>query len=243
MTHLVAGYPSMDESRNIAESLIKNGAGALEIQFPYSDPMADGPVIQEACQKALDAGFSLEQGWEMVRELADEFDTPIYIMSYGGPVYSYGVEEYVSRSRKAGASGLIIPDLCIGLDEGLYESGAREGIAIIPVLLSSVKADRLEEILASKPSWVYMVLRRGITGTYTELDEAQIDMLKSLQERGIQVYVGFGIQKREQVEMLAPYSAGQIVGSQLVRAIQTGLAEKGNPAEYAGILIRVLRGL
>jgi len=242
MTHLVAGYPSMEESKNIARSLIQNGAGALEIQFPYSDPMADGPVIQEACQKALDAGFTLDQGWTMVQELAEESETPIYIMSYGGPVYNYGVDNYARRSKEAGAAGLIIPDLCIGQDEGLYEAGANADIAVIPVILSNIDAARLEEILATRPQWIYMVLRRGITGTYTDLDEAQIEILKSLQNRDIQVYVGFGIQKREQVELLAPYSAGQIVGSQLVRAIQSALKEQGSPAEYVGSLMRTLAG-
>jgi tryptophan synthase alpha chain len=242
MTHLVAGYPSMEESRRIAEELIKSGAGALEIQFPYSDPMADGPVIQEACQKSLDAGFKLEQGFKMVKDISQAFDRPIYIMSYGGPVYTVGVENYVRRAKEAGARGLIIPDLCIGLDEGLYAAGDAAGMEIVPVLISTVDKKRLEEILDLKPEWIYLVLRRGITGTYTELGEEQITLLKELQQRDVKVYVGFGIQKAEQVEMLAPISAGQIVGSQLVRAIQTAMVQGKDPAAGAGALLKTLLG-
>jgi len=240
MTHLVAGYPSLEESRRIAESLIAAGAGALEIQFPYSDPMADGPAIQEACQISLDKGFRLQQGFDLVKDLSSRFDTPIYIMSYGGPVYSYGVETYVKQACQAGAEGLIIPDLCVGLDEGLYKAGAEQGIAVIPVMLSSVKEDRLQEILKTAPPWIYLVLRRGITGTYTVLEEEHLSILNRLEKQQIPVYVGFGIQKREQVEQLAPHSAGQIVGSRLVQAIQEATSAGSDPAAAVALLMKDL---
>lgn len=242
MTHLVAGYPDMKGSKEIAEALIEAGAGALEIQFPYSDPMADGPVIQEACQKSLEQGFKRDQGFALVKELTDKSETPVYIMSYGGPVYSMGVENFVRRAKESGASGLIIPDLCIGQDEGLYDEGQKQGITIVPVLISGIEDRRLEEILALNPPWIYLVLRRGITGTYTELEPSQIELLDQLQKRGVQVYVGFGIQKRSQVELLAPHTSGQIVGSQLVRSIQSAMAAGSNPADSAGKLLQELRG-
>lgn len=242
MTHFVAGYPDLETSRSIAEAMIEAGAGALEIQFPFSDPMADGPVIQEACQVSLEGGFTLQQGFDLVKDLSSRYDLPIYIMSYGGPVYNLGVREYTSRAKDTGAKGLIIPDLCMGQDEGLYAEGQAQGMEIVPVMISSMDSARMEEILGLNPAWVYMVLRRGITGSYTDLGEEQLSLLKDLQNRGIQVYGGFGIQKREQVEMLAPITAGQIVGSQLVRAIQAALKEGSAPANSVAKLLMELRG-
>ena len=220
MTHFIAGYPTVSESLKVGKALIAGGASYLEMQIPYSDPTADGPVIAAACDKALEAGFRVAEAFDLCRELTSaEGAVPLFLMSYGGIVYNAGVGEFAARAKKAGAAGLIIPDLAPGSDEGLAEACRREGLFCVPVLIPGVEESRIEEVMADRPEWVYLALRRGITGTMTELGEENLATLDKLKKRGVKIMAGFGIQERSQVEAVAPHADAVIVGSQVVRTI------------------------
>ena len=220
MTHFIAGYPTVDESLKVGKALIAGGASYLEMQIPYSDPTADGPVIAAACDKALEGGFRVVQAFDLCRQLTGgEGAVPVFLMSYGGIVFNAGVEAFVERAKDAGASGLIIPDLAPGSDEGLAAACRRAGIFCVPVLIPGVTDSRVKEILADSPEWVYLALRRGITGTMTELGEENLATLDMLKDRGVKIMAGFGIQQRSQVEAVAPHCHAVIVGSQVVRTV------------------------
>lgn len=219
VSHLIAGYPTLDGSFEVAKGLIDGGAYALEIQIPFSDPSADGPTIEAACQESLKKGFKVKDGFELVKRVLEYSpETPVYIMSYSSIVYTMGVEAFVVKAKEYGATGLIIPDLTIGSDEGLYSYGKKHGIEIVPVLVPSVPDERLNYILdESKPEWVYIALRAGITGTYTTITDDNLDFLKKVTSRGIKVMAGFGIQSKEQIDVLDPYVEASVIGSFLVR--------------------------
>ncbi len=220
MTHFIAGYPTVVESLKVGKALIAGGASYLEMQIPYSDPTADGPVIAAACDKALEAGFRVDRAFEMCRELtAGEGSVPLFLMSYGGIVFNAGVEEFAARAKEAGASGLIIPDLAPGSDEGLAAACRKEGLFCVPVLIPGVTDERVEEIIADDPEWVYLALRRGITGTLTEMGEENLATLDKLKGRGGKIMAGFGIQNRSQVQAVAPHCDAVIVGSQVIRTV------------------------
>ena len=187
MTHMVAGYPDREGSMAAARGLIDGGAAYLEIQFPFSDPNADGPVIQAACGRALSGGFSLDEGFALVEEIAGLSPGPIFIMSYANPVFTLGIEAFVERALKAGAAGLIVPDLPIEADEGLYAAGRRAGLAVVPVLVPTISPERLELLLKADAEYLYIALRRGITGEESCRDRGGP---RPLRRRGSQALCG-----------------------------------------------------
>ena len=227
MAHMVAWYPDMARSLDVARALCDGGAEYLEIQFPFSDPSADGPSIQEACSHALTAGFTVDAGFELVSTVCGDLGKPVFIMSYANLVFSRGVERFVEDARSAGAEGLIIPDLTPGYDEGLYEQGNTGGMNVIPVLAPSVSDERLAEILAYRPAYLYAAIRLGITGTHTVLGPEVFDFVGKLTATGAKVLAGFGIDRRSQVEQLEKYVHALVVGSALVRTIAEAVSDDG----------------
>jgi len=220
MTHMVAYYPNRERSIKVAKALLDGGARYLEIQFPFSDPSADGPVIQSACTRALEAGFRVDAGMALVREISRFAGRPIFVMSYASLVYARGVERFVQDVRKAGASGVIIPDLPVGYDEGLFGYAEASGVEVAPVVSPTVREERLAAICARGGSYIYASLRTGITGGVTTIDEQSLSFLKRIGPYGKKILAGFGVATREQVKLLAPHVHAVVVGTALIRYIE-----------------------
>ena len=237
MTHLVAGYPRPDADREIAHALVRGGASFLELQFPYSDPTADGPAIQEACQLALDGGFRVDDGFDLVSRLASEVDAPIFIMSYAGLVFSRGIERFLSQAAAAGARGVIVPDLPVESDEGLYRLAGEAGIAAVPVSVATAPPERLKALAELEPEYLYVALRAGTTGSSTRLSEESVGFLHAARAVAGHVMGGFGIGSRRDVEALLPHCDTAVVGSAIVRAVRQAGSD---PAAAAEALVREL---
>lgn len=219
MAHMIPWYPGLDESFEVARALLDAGVGSLEVQFPYSDPTADGPAIQKACADALDAGFTVEQGFRFIDRVRAHRDVPLFLMSYAGIVYRKGVEEFVRRAADHGVTGLIVPDLSPGSDEGLYEAAGKHGIEAVPVLVVTARRARIDVIAGVHPSFLYAALRSGITGEKTVIGADNLAFLDALAPIGAHIMAGFGVQSREQVDALAGHVDSVVVGSAFVRAI------------------------
>lgn len=217
--HLIANYPDFDQSLEIAKALAAGGASSLEVQFPYSDPSADGPYILKACDKALKAGFTVEKGFKLVENIIKQTKLDVYIMSYANILIARGIEKFVIESKAIGVRGLIIPDLTINNDEGLLDSGRKHDISIIPVITLTTPIKRVDEILSTKPEYVYAVLRKGITGKSTEITDENISFLHYLSGKEVKILGGFGINSREQVKMLAPQLYAAVAGTVFVKMI------------------------
>lgn len=220
--HLIANYPNFGQSLEIAEALADGGAESIEVQFPFSDPSADGPFILKACDAALKAGFTVDKGFELARSIIKRTGLNVYIMSYANILLTRGIEKFVKKSEEIGVSGLIIPDLTMNNDEGLLETGRKYGISIIPVVTLTTPLKRITEILASRPKYIYAVLRKGITGESTAITERNISFLKQLSGSGVKILGGFGINSREQVKALAPYLYASVAGTVFVKKIDEG---------------------
>jgi tryptophan synthase alpha chain len=230
MAHMIAGYPDYDTSLETARALAAGGAAILEIQFPFSDPSADGPAIQAACTEALIAGFKVADGWKLVETVRREFPSiPVFVMSYASIVVTKGVDAFTAQAKASGVTGLIIPDLAPGSDEGLFEAGRRHGVLIVPVIVPSVPPQRLEAIMAHRPEWVYTAIRAGITGIHTTLTPELKDFLSRLNAR-TKVMAGFGIDSPEQVRDLRTSTHTVVVGSALVRAVAAATKSGGRAA-------------
>lgn len=219
MAHMLPFYPDRSRSMRVAEALVEAGADYLEVQFPFSDPSADGPTIQAASATSLAQGFSVAEGWKFVEELTKRFTVPIFVMSYASPVFTHGVQAFVTAAAGAGAAGLIVPDLPIDADEGLYGAAQRADIAAVPVTAFGATQTRLRMIADLDVPYVYASIRRGITGTSTDLDRTTRDFITDVGSIAGEVFAGFGIQRHEQVETVCRLGAIAVVGSALVRAI------------------------
>lgn len=219
MAHLIAGYPDMEKSLEIALLLAESGVSALEIQFPFSDPTADGPAIEKASMISLENGFRVDKGFELVRKAAEKTALPVFIMTYGSIAYARGVEKFAEDSASAGAEGVIVPDLPFDYDEGLYAACRRRSMNAVPVAVPSMEESRIEKIAAADSAYIYAALRSGTTGTATEIGMESITFLKKLGNSGKKVMAGFGLRNREQIKQLEGLADYFIVGSSVVNLI------------------------
>jgi tryptophan synthase alpha chain len=235
MTHLVAFYPDRDRSLEVARALTDGGAAYLEVQFPFSEPTADGPVIQRACAQALERGFSVDEGFRLLDGIRGFATVPVFVMSYANIAYRAGVQRFVQRCRDAGASGIIVPDLPPDSDEGLYAAAAAAGLDAIPVVAPTITDARLGLLKALRVTFLYAALRKGITGAATEIGKENIDFLSRLGPVGAKILAGFGISQRSQIKALAPHVHACIVGSALIEAT----AAAGGDSPYTAVRARL----
>jgi tryptophan synthase alpha chain len=220
MAHLVAGYPDPETSLEVARGLLDGGCAYLEVQFPFSDPTADGPLIQEACETSLRAGFRVDRGFELVRRVRSFSPVPLFLMSYANPVVVRGVGPFLRQAREAGAAGIIVPDLPVDCDEGLYAEGRALGLEVVPVVAPNISDGRLRRVAETDSRYVYSALRRGITGERTEIGADNLAFLRRLARPGRMVLAGFGVSIRGQVMALAPHVHAVVVGSAFIRDIR-----------------------
>ena len=222
MTHMIAGFPDKDTSFEIAKALIDGGASYLEIQFPFSDPSADGPLIEKASYEAIDNGFKVDDGFKLIERIGKISDIPVFIMTYGNIAYRYGLSEFVKKGKESGASGFIIPDLPFDSDEGLLKEAEKEGMSVVPVVVPGMPQGRLEKILSYNTDYIYAAMRKGITGKETVIDSTNKEYLTSIRNKGkegLNILAGFGIRGNEQILMLEKYADCAIVGSAIVEKI------------------------
>ena len=227
MAHMIPFFPDEAGSFEVVEGLVEAGIRYLEIQFPFTDPTADGPVIEAACTRALANGFTVDKGFAFVKSVSDlchNAGVDIFIMTYGSLVFTKGVESFVLAAKAAGAQGLIVPDLPPDSDEGLYALCHKHGLTGIPVIVPTISAARLNMVRELKANFVYCALRAGITGNQTKLDSQLLNFLETLHKEGCQVMGGFGIQVPAQVAVLREHVHAVVVGSAIMRTIQAWVA-------------------
>lgn len=229
MAHMVAFYPDGPASLEVARGLAEGGCAYLEVQFPFSDPTADGPDIQKACSKALEAGFDLSSGFRLLAGITASAGVPVFLMSYANLPFTRGLGAFLRECRSCGVRGVIIPDLPPGYDEGLFSLAREIGLAAVPLASPSMGEDRLRGMTRMGTEYLYATLRSGTTGAGTRIDGANLGFLRRIKElSGAQpprILGGFGIASREQVEALAPHVHAVVAGSVFVRRI----AEEGDP--------------
>lgn len=214
------GYPTYDESLALIEMMAASGVDGFEIGIPFSDPLADGPVIQAASQIALDNGMTVRKALEGVRELRSRgVHQPMLMFSYANPLVAYGPERFVLDAKAAGADGLIIPDLPPEEARLFADFCQREGLALVLLLAPTSNEGRIRLVGEHATGFIYIVSVVGITGTRTELPADLIDFIRGVREKVSQPLVlGFGISRPEHVRQISESVNGFIVGSALVRA-------------------------
>jgi tryptophan synthase alpha chain len=218
--YVMAGDPSVEATGEIVKALENGGADIIELGFPFSDPVADGPTIQAAGQRALAAGMDIQRYFELIRDL--DVEVPLVCMTYYNPVFRYGVEKFVERAAEAGISGLIIPDIPVEETADLKNSCEKHGLNLIFLVAPTTTDERIRKILQRGSGFLYLVSRLGVTGTREDISSSTNELLSRV-ETGIPKAVGFGISTGKQAEELRKAGADAvIVGSAFVRIIEEG---------------------
>lgn len=244
IAYVTAGDPSLEDTEKIVLSLSKAGANVIELGIPYSDPLADGPVIQQASQRALKAGTTLEGILTLVSRLRSRTETPLVLMTYINPILQYGVERFMNKALAVGVNGLIIPDLPVEEWILVQEAARKHRIALIPLVAPTSPGERIKKICTQASGFVYCVSLTGVTGMRTQLPPNLNEFLsRVLEATTLPMAVGFGISTPDQVETLKERCDGVVVGS----AIVSLLAKVGTKAEglaklqdYVGSLRKAL---
>lgn len=221
--YLPVGFPDLQTSIDAAVALAENGVDVIELGPPYSDPVMDGTVIQEATQAALAAGFRLPDLFTAVREITRRVDVPVLVMTYWNPVLQYGVDRYADDLLAAGGAGLITPDITPENAPEWIAASERTGLDRVFLAAPTSTDARLDLISSSSRGFVYTVSTMGITGERAQLDAAARTLVGRLREHGAErACVGIGISNAEQVAAVLEYADGAIVGTALVRALRDG---------------------
>ena len=221
--YLPLGFPDLQTSIDAAVALAENGADILELGPPYSDPVMDGTVIQEATQAALAGGFRLRDTFTAIREITRRVDVPVLVMTYWNPVVQYGVDRYADDLLAAGGAGLITPDITPEAGQEWIDASRRTGLDRIFLAAPTSSDERLRLIVENSTGFVYTVSTMGITGERAELDAAARILVGRLRAQGARhACVGIGISTADQVAGVLGYADGAIVGTALVRALRDG---------------------
>lgn len=222
-----AGYPTLEDSVDAAIAMCKNGVDVLELGVPYSDPVMDGLVIQQATEEALANGFKLSQVFEAVKRISAEVDTPILVMTYWNPVLSYGVERFAKDLKAAGGAGLITPDLIP--DEAKEWLSISDELDLDRVFLAAPTSSpaRIQNACDLSRGFVYAVSTMGITGARENVDDLAKLVVSGIRSASADqnTAVGIGISTSEQVLDVNSYADGAIVGSAFVKAYAAGGVE------------------
>jgi len=229
VTFVMAGDPDYDTALAVVKALPGAGADLIEIGMPFSDPMADGPAIQAAGLRALKGGQTLKKTLQLVRDFRkDDDDTPIVLMGYYNPIYSYGNETFLSEAKAAGVDGLIIVDLPPEADDELCLPAIEHGINFIRLATPTTDDKRLPKVLENTSGFVYYVSITGITGSAAP-DAAAVNAAVGRIKRhtDLPVAVGFGVRTPEQAAAIAAGADAVVVGSALVEAVKGSLDADG----------------
>lgn len=226
MTHVVAGYPDLETTEELIRVMAESGADLIEIQIPFSDPLADGPTIATANQAALDKGITPGHCFQLVEKLRTRVDIPLLFMTYANIAYSMGIETFVRRSREVGIDGLIIPDLPFDGSPDLLEASQKHNCHAIPVVSPGTGRERLEAILPQARGFVYTTLRVGITGSRKSIDENGLEFLETLRAfTRLPIAAGFGISSAQMVQQLENRVDAVVIGSHIINLFnRDGLA-------------------
>lgn len=223
--YLTAGYPTPTETPELLRRLADGGADILELGVPFSDPLADGPTIQRASQRAIEAGSSLAATLDALTEFRTTHDTPVILFTYLNPVLAYGTQRFLTDAAAAGAQGVLITDLPVDSDPALEAELERSPLALVRLVAPTTLPARAADIARRAQGFVYFISRTGVTGARGTLREQLAGEVASLrQATSVPIAVGFGVSTADQAAAVARLADGVVVGSALIDVLDRGWA-------------------
>ncbi|MGD9677365.1 MAG: tryptophan synthase subunit alpha [Vulcanibacillus sp.] len=223
--YITSGDPDLDTSVKLVTILEESGVDIIELGIPYSDPLADGPVIQRASLRALNNGANINSIFNMVKRIRERTNIPIAFLVYYNSIFRYGINNFLINCRSCGIDGLIIPDLPLEERKELNEQMKGYAIDLIP-LVAPTSEDRIKEIVKDAQGFVYCISSQGVTGMRGSFDVDLAVFMKEVRKHtDIPLAIGFGISDAEMVRELKNLSDGLIVGSAIIKKIEEGISE------------------
>lgn len=220
--YFTAGFPHLDDTEKILKSLEKNGADIIEIGMPYSDPLADGPVIQNSSTKALQNGMTIKILFNQLNNYKPQIHVPLILMGYLNPVMQYGFEKFCNDSKKRGISGIILPDLPINEYENEYRGVFEEnGLSFIFLITPETSEERIRKIDSISNGFIYAVSSSSITGKDTDMNAQKkyFERIKNMNLKN-EILIGFGIRDHKTFTEVCEHAAGAIIGTAYIKAIE-----------------------
>lgn len=238
--YFTAGYPTLDSTVEIASALEKAGADFLEIGFPYSDPVADGPTIQHSSQVSLKNGMTLAVLFEQLKDLRKHVSIPVYLMGYVNPVLQFGIENFCKACQQVGVNGTIIPDLPMYEYEDLYQDIYKENqLSNIFLVTPQTSTERIKKIDELSNSFIYLLSSNATTGKKLDIQEQSETYFKRIKDMDLSnpLIIGFGIHNQHTFQRATSYANGAIVGTAFVK-----LLEEENYLEKIPAFIQQIKG-
>jgi len=236
MTHLVIGYPSFEVNREVIRQMVENGVDLIELQIPFSEPVADGPMILKANQESIARGAKVARCLEFAAEITAEFHIPFLFMTYYNILFKYGIEDFVSRAIDINIKGFILPDLPPEEGTEYLELVKKQGIAPIQIFAPTSTEERMRQLAQNGGGFIYCVARRGVTGKKTDFDQDFNEYIgRCRRATSLPLAVGFGIRSKDDVDFLTGKADIAVIGTETIRLVD----EKG--PEAVGPFIAGLR--
>lgn len=238
---VTGGDPDLETTEALVLAIAEAGADAIEIGVPFSDPLAEGPTVQRASERALAAGASLRRLLELVRRVRPRTEVPLVLMGYANPFYAMGEGGFADAAAEAGVDGLIVPDLPPEEGAGLYAAAAERGIDAVLLAAPTTTPERLRELATRSRGFLYLVSVTGVTGARRALPadlEASVEAVRAVSD--VPVCVGFGIGSPEQAAAVGAFADGVVVGSALVERIHRA-GSPGAAVDEAGRFVASLK--
>ena len=226
--YFTAGYPNINDTVSIIQELEKNGVDMIEIGLPFSDPLADGPTIQESSTQAIRNGMTTELLFEQLKNIREIVTIPLLIMGYFNPMYQYGIEEFCKKCNEIGIDGLIIPDLPLKEFEEQYKSMFEtNNLKNIFLVTPQTSSERILQIDAISDSFIYMVSSANVTGSSEGFGENEANYFERISDLNLKnpQIIGFGINSKETFQQAIKHQKGAIIGSAFIKFITTNQIE------------------
>ncbi len=221
MTHIVMGYPSFDASYEIVRQMVASGVDLMELQIPFSEPMADGPVILKANQKAIETGSTVLKCLDFARRVAHDFNIPFLFMSYANILYKYGMDRFAGKMAEIGLNGAIVPDLPPEEAGQYLPAMAAHDQAPIYIFSPETSDQRMTIINNAAKGFIYCLARKGVTGKTTEFsEEMAVYLARCRKATSLPLAVGFGVKNKADIDFLRGKADIAVVGSQTIRAVE-----------------------
>ena len=220
--YFTAGYPNLNDTTEIIKTLDECGVDLIEIGMPFSDPIADGPVIQDSSNVAIDNGMNLNLLFEQLEDIRMITDIPIVLMGYVNPVYQFGYDNFIKNILKCDLDGLILPDLPLEDYKNNFKSVFdKENLSFIFLITPNTSEDRIKKIDNNSNGFVYMVSSSSTTGKKSSFDNKQIDYFQKIRSLSLKnpTVIGFGISDKESFTQACKYSNGAIIGSKFIQSL------------------------
>lgn len=227
MTHIVLGYPSFEVNREVIDQMIKNGVDCIEMQIPFSEPMADGPIILKANQDSIVSGTKVSECFNFAKEITEKYDIPFLFMTYYNIIFSYGEEDFFTKCLDANIRGLIVPDLPPEMGRTFFELAQKTRISPVLIYSPTSTDERMAELNNHGDGFIYCVARRGVTGKKSSLDADFDTYLKRCRKAtNLPIAVGFGIRDKNDISALIGKADMAVIGSETIRLVDQHGSDK-----------------